>query len=281
MKPPEDMQQGELWAKLSEPKPSQLIDFPRKGPDGKPIGKIRIQVLSSAQHDMAKVAAHDKLKRLAERMGVKDIAGPDLQSPLLQDTLGDLVARELLCMACLSDKPGAGSEGDDDRPFYPRVFRDPEHLADSLSGDELAVLFAAYLQIQNRFGPFERTIATKEDEDAWIMRLAADIDPLAIASMPLPRLGEVTSSLGQRLYSISRLLRSQWQSLPPTLASDLESFCLDTSFFGGQLDDSGETQAHEVQSGSERSSESVGVPADRPITTEEAARFAERLKPRG
>jgi hypothetical protein len=197
-----------------------------------------------------------------------------MASPAVQAVLGDLTARELLSIACLRAEPVPGTA--DDRPFYPQLFKDPEDLSRKIGSDEIAVLFSAYQLIQHKYGPFERTLQSKEDEDAWIARLAESLDdPLAIARLSLPQLAEVSTSLSGRLFSISSLLRSQWESLPPTLASALETFCMDTSYFGkppAELDETGSDRSPD----SER--EPVGIPADRTITTEEAARLAEKLR---
>jgi hypothetical protein len=284
--PPEDVSPSDLWAKLAEPRPSQVVDFPRRDAKGAAIGKVRIQVLRMEDHDTARIRAHESLKRKAQFQGLQKLEAADMESPAMQAVLGDLSAREILCLACLSDKPTPDT-ADSDAPFYPRLFKDPDALASRVTADEMAVLFSAYQMVQRNFGPFEKTFLTKEDLDAWIVRLMEALekeDPLAIARLSLPQLVEVITSLSVRLYGSSAILRSQWSSLPSTLASGLDRFCLDMSCFGARL-------ADDDQAGSERSPENdgetpadverepVGIPTDRAITIEEAARVLEKLKP--
>lgn len=275
--PPAEFSPSELWEKLSEARPSEVIDFPRKDATGKPLGRVRVQVLRLEDHNAARMRAHEALKRQQSGMGGKALDASDFASPNVNETLADMTAVELLQMACLHEK---SASSDPARPFYPFLFRDAADIRAKLSADEVVTLFNAYVLVQAKFGPYERNAGTKEDQDAWIARLAAD--PLVTVSMSLPQLVEVSTSAAARLCSISGILRSQWQDLPPTLASSLDSFCLDTSYSGRLPSEPPEDSASESPTDDDGADpELLGVPGDEPITAEQAARMAARLTGRG
>lgn len=240
MGPPTDVSPQELWAKLSEQRPAEVIDFPRKDFKGKPIARVRIQVLTMADHNTARMRGHAELKKSAASVfGLGKLDPQDMQSPAVNEVLGDLIAHEVLCLACTKATPEPGTEHD--RPFYTQLFKDAEQLRNSLTADEVAILFNAYMLTQAKYGPFERSVTTTEDGNAWVKRLAEGADAYPLLHLSLPQLAELTLwSLG-RLFSLSRILESQRSNLPPTLTSSLESYFLGTSTSGEQLDTSTET----------------------------------------
>lgn len=231
----DDIAPDALWLKLAEPRPSEVVDFPRKDANGQPIGQIRIQVLPEDKHDVARLEAHTKLRRKVERLGQK-YNPEDMHGAAMREVLGDMIAKELLCMSVLSNTPMKGSE-DSASPSYPFLFRDADDIGNKLSADEVLVLFNAYLQTQHKYGPFAGNLPPDEVE-AWIQRLQEGAAAFPLHQVSLPRLVELTSLLAARLSSLSRILRSQWESLPDSLKSDLEIFCLDTSYSGEQPDES-------------------------------------------
>lgn len=263
MKPPEDVSPSELWLKLTQsPRPTEVIDFPRRGPDGKPVGKVRIQVLRMEEHDRARLTAQKKLKERARYLGFDKLESADLEAPGVREVLGDMTARELLAMACLSEQ---SVTSDDDRPFYPRLFPDADGLGKELSADETAVLFNAYILVQNKYGPYERNLTEEGDLDAWMRRLEEGGSEFPLLSLSLPHLVALTSSSLARNCTLFRILASQWESLPDSLKSALESFSTAITSFGEQ-------QQTSARSGLE------GLGANELITVEQAIRVAQALK---
>jgi hypothetical protein len=251
--PPKKVEASELFLKLMEaPRPSEVVDFPRLDKDGKPIAQVRIQVLRMDEHDQARIVAQQKLK-------ARRVANEDLSSAAIKEVLGDAVAKELIAMACLTVEPMQESEP----PVYGRIFRDGEDVG-KLSTDEVLVLFNAYTLVQHKYGPFERTITSAEDIDAWIKRLVEGGDVFPLSSLDLPALAELTLSLAQRVHSICTILASQWSSLPPTLVASLESCSMAISSYG-------ERHADSEQTGGASS-------LDEPLTLEDALRFALAVK---
>src|SRR5688500_12695158 len=132
--PPEDVSPPELFLKLQEsPRPSEVVNFPRRTGDGKPIGTTRLQVLQSEDHDAARLIVK---RKLCEKHRLKP---EDLEGALGEAVLRDGVAKELLAMACLTEARMANTP--EDAPRYPRVFPDAESIGKLLTADELAVLF--------------------------------------------------------------------------------------------------------------------------------------------
>jgi len=260
MKPPEDVSPSELWLKLSEsPRPSEVVDFPRKGANREPIGKVRIQVLPNEEHDAARIRAQTKLRERARLLGHGNLTNEDMRAPGVAEVLGDMTAREVLAVACVAEKPFDEYA----KPLrYPRIFPDAESIGATLSADELSVLFNLYVLVQNKYGPFEGNLSD-DDQEAWIRRLEEGGETYPLASLPWPQLVALTSSLAVKVSSLYRILSSQWSSLPDTLRSDLASFSTAIISYGEPLAAPGTT-----------GSESLGEDL---ITTEQAARLAESL----
>lgn len=262
--PPTDIEPSELFLKLCEPRPSEEVDFPRKDRLGNPVGKIRIRVLTMEDHNRARITAQQALKRSVAGFGIQALDKSDMDSPAVREVLGDLVAHEILCMACLNHKPSF--EETDDRPaVYGRVFNTPEDLRRVLTADETLTLFRAYQLVQHKWGPFELTTGDDAEVDAWVKRLEEGARLFPLLALSLPQLHELTSSLAARISSLSRILGSHWESLPPSLASLLEPYCLGTGSYGELAESS--TQESTASS-----------PEDVLVTIEQAAAWAEADK---
>jgi hypothetical protein len=259
-KPPPDVPPDELWLKLSEPAPFEVFDFPRKGPDGKPLGRVRIHVLRQEDHIAAKVSAHAAIQKDAARRDIEKLTRDDLESPGLQSAIADQIAVELLATALHSTKPMAGSEHSE-RPSYPRLFYGSEDIRKKLSADEIAVLFSAYLMTQAKYGPFEANLE-REDVEAWVRRLEEGGSSFPLVHLPWPQLAELAFLLAGRIYSLSRILASRRESLPSTLVSELEPYCMATCF-------SGEPPAASTSTSWESSAEALAA----------AVRVAEKNRP--
>lgn len=236
-KPPEDVSASELFLKLSEPRPTEETDFPRNDRFGNPVGKFRIQVLTMEDHNRARILAQQALKKTVAGFGIEALDKSDMDSPAVQEVLGDLVAHEILCMACLTDKPLF--EATEEHPAtYGRVFKTPADLRRVLTADETLSLFRAYQMVQHKWGPFELTTMDDGDIEAWIKRLSEGARGFPLLALSLPQLHELTSSLAVRISTLSRILRSQWETLPDSLASALEPYCLGIGSYGERATES-------------------------------------------
>lgn len=222
--PPDDVPAGDLFDAIHEPRFSEVVKFPRKTPTGKEVQTVRIQVLPMREHTNARKTALKKAESQHK------LSREEQETELGRAIVNDLVARELLAVACRSET----NHGAEDKPFYPVIFQSGEQVDDRLSADELAVLFNLYLLVQNKYGPFEKTIQTEEELNAWIKRLVE-----GAAEHPLGRLSsvhwaELASLLARRAYTLSAILGSLRSILPPTLVSRLETYFLDITSSGSR-----------------------------------------------
>ena len=264
--PPADVSAKELFLKLSEPKPSDVIDFPRKTHSGKPVAQIRVQVLSMREHEQARVEAH---RRLRSKYLLKE---EDMNGITMREVHGDAVARELLASACRLVDPIEGTQDSERGAQYPRAFRDAEQINDELTANEILILFNAYLLVQDKYGPFETQTETADDVNRWVQRLEEGGAELPLLSLSLPHLVTVTSSLAGRISLLYQALATQWESLPDTLRLHLQSFCGDISSFGKQPE-------NDDDSGLESSAEPV-LSAGRDLSIDDAKELARKLVPR-
>lgn len=233
-RPPEDVEASELFLKLCEARPSEVIDFPRKDRAGNPVGKVRIQVLTMDDHNRARMVAQEILKRSAKDYGIPNLEKADMDSPAVREVLGDLVAHELLCMACRVEDP---TDPLVETPTYGRVFRTADDLRKRVTADETLVLFNAYMLVQHKYGPFELTLNDDDDLEAWVKRLEEGGSAFPLLALSLPQLAELTLSQAQRISSLCRILESQWETLPDSFKSLIGPYCMGMFSVGGPPDD--------------------------------------------
>lgn len=227
--PPEDVPASELFLKLQEmPHPSEVIPFPRKTIDGRPVGTVRIMALPDRDHDTARKRA---LKAAKEKLGLSQ---EDRNDPLGVALVSDAVARELLAIACRTEE----NRGSEEKPFYPVIFPSADKIGEILTANELAVLFNYYLLVQAKWGPYEKSIQSEQDLSAWIKRLAEGAAEFPLGALSSGQSAELPPLLARRALTLSVVLESLWPSLPPTLRSRLETYSIGTSFFGGPARDS-------------------------------------------
>lgn len=232
MKPPllQEVEPSELWLKLCEPRPSEVIDFPRKDRNGEPIGKVRIQVLRMEDHNNARLKATKALKQSIKEAGLNELDKNEMESDAVREVLGDLIAHELLCMACFTDNDQGNDENGN--PIYGRIFGKPGQIRSALTADETLVLFNAYRLVQFKFGPFEATLNDDGDIEAWVQRLKEGGSAFPLLVLPLPQLAELTYKLSAKISLVCQILGSHLSSLPDTLVSDLKNCFTDMSLFG-------------------------------------------------
>lgn len=177
MGPSSEFTPSELWRALNErPCPSRVVEFPAKGRDGRSLGSVRVKVLRMDEVNDARFAADARLrKRLHLNPSVRLEVGP---GSALADVQADLVAKEVLARACLTER----SVVDDERgePVYGRLFKDGAEVEKLFTGDELTILFTRYELVQMQLSPFHGRL-TESERDEWLKRLeeGAAADPLA------------------------------------------------------------------------------------------------------
>lgn len=218
MMPPGDMEPSELFLKLQQrPRPSDIVDYPDPA-----MGKLRIQVLTMAEHDSARLRAYESI---AKKLKPEDRG----QSVIQEGVYADAVAREALCLACVTVKP---IREDAEVPTYSRIFPDADSIARLLPSREVGALFHCYEMIQQRIGPVEREIMSTEEETAWILKLGKGAAAYPLVRLRWLQLVDLTTSIAERVCSLSDYLESQLSNLPPTLVSDLKAWHIGTGSFG-------------------------------------------------
>jgi len=248
--PPKDVPASALFLKLMElPRPSEVIDFPRKGSDGKPIDRIRIQTLTSEDQDKARAMAHAEMLR-------RGFSAEDIGSYGIREVYSDAVAKELIAMSCLTAE---GADFGDGVPKYGRVFRDGGQVS-KLAADEILTLFNAWQLLQHKYGPIEGL--DQNEVDAWIKRLVEGGSGFPLLELALPDLVELTTSLAARIYSVCEILAGHLSTLPPSLGSSLESLLLDIGSYGDPA----------------AKLESTGGASKPDVTLEQALSVAKRMK---
>ncbi len=260
--PPTDVPASELFLKLQEmPRPSEVIEFPRRTATGKSVGTIRIMVLANEDHDLARIAGRKVVK---EKHKLTDA---ELQDAITSHVVGDAIARELLAMACRTEE----NFGDERKPSYPRIFPDGQTIGQLLSGDEVNALLTAYRAVQHKWGPFEGTIQTEEELSLWIKRLVEGAAEFPLKHLSSAHLEELPLLLAVRAYTLSVILDSLFSILPDTLKSSLRNYSLGTGYFG-------KPAATTPESGT--GSSVVLKVSEKPITLEDAKRLAIELDSR-
>lgn len=224
--PPNEVPATDLFLKLSAPeRPSEVIDFPRRDPyTREPIGQIRVQVLNMAEYDEARIKAQQWITE-KRRIG-KEL----LEGVAMKEVLGDRVAKELLCLACLSVEPIKGSE-QTGFPKYLRHFRTADDV-DVLRADELEALWMTLQMVQRKYGPYEGNLDSPDQVTAWMRRLVEGGSALPLGALGWHLLVELTMLLAERAYTLSVILDSQSSNLPNTLAAPLNNWAIGTSSFG-------------------------------------------------
>jgi hypothetical protein len=221
--PPTDIPKSELFLKLIEsPRPSEVVDFPRKGADGKYIGKMRLFVLHKHELTRARVVA---VKRVIEKY---KLDGSLHDSRGVRDILSDEIICEILSEACRDEHP---YNDDDKAPKYRKVFYSGDDL-NYLTADEIATSYAAYVMIQERYGPHEGNLMSMAQITAWVKTLEEGARGFPLSHLSSLQRVTLTTSLARRVSVLSGILESHLKLLPESLVSQLESLGIGIGLFG-------------------------------------------------
>lgn len=194
-----------LWERLAAlPRPFRIVDMPRKGEDGEPIGKVHMHILSQEECMRAQVAAERFVRGLFERPGEKDGAAelrfagsmPKKDEASIFDVLHqNAVSVELLFLACRRPQ----GDGPHESPKWP-AFPSPAHMRKVLTNDEIGVLMREYLQVQADLGPIIATM-NEGEFDAWVERIAKSGSTSPFASLSWEAASELILLMARRLWS--------------------------------------------------------------------------------
>ena len=150
---------AQLWVEITKlPRPSRVIDFPRKDMEGNPICQVQLVVLTPAEQVQCAVEAE---RYVNLKLGVTKVEERANAYKTIFDTAS---TTECLYLS-------ARSASDIDVRFFPTS----QSIRDHLTADEAAVLMQAYGQMNSELGPIISTMSEK-DMEAWLERLALGAD---------------------------------------------------------------------------------------------------------
>jgi len=180
---------AELWRRITAmPRPSDVVDFPRKDDAGKPVGQVRLRALTQGEITMCAANARRKttiaLKEQANAPGVKLRAD--------EEVFDNFNSAEVLYAACIDV---------DDPEQAKRLFPSPGHILDNLSTDEIGQLAVAYMYMMADISPTADSIGSDEDLEAFL-------DKLAQGGKSTPLAGYTLQALSRALLFTAKRLRS-------------------------------------------------------------------------
>jgi hypothetical protein len=140
---------NDLWDRIcAMPRPHKVVDFPRKGADGQPVGQIAIWVLTQQEQEACAAEANKKTRELLKDESRDKSRGADTDNDLYRN----LAADEVLYRACRTlDLKDA---------FFPSASK----LREKLSVDEVGVLITHYYSVQSELGPIISSMSKEESE---------------------------------------------------------------------------------------------------------------------
>jgi len=185
--PPKDISPQDLWTEITRiPRPHRIVDFPRKGPDGKPVAQIAMMVLTQEESMLSTSNTEKWVRKVMKDEG----SLPNKGEP---DTGYSVLFQNRAVMEVLF----RSSKRVDDltKPFFPTVAT----MAEKLTTDEISVLSMSYLRVQAELGP----IASDMDEDtieAWIETLAIGGSAIPLGGLSLAAQSQLMLSMASRLW---------------------------------------------------------------------------------
>jgi len=183
--PPEDMPASELWLALQHlPRPGRLVPFPGNDPTGRPLGQIFMRVLTQEELMLSASRAEGAAREMLGKAAKKEE-----QSIGYENLYANASAVEIVCQSCRDP-------ADQNRPVFPGQ----KQARRVLTADQIAILASLYLKVQSELGPIVAHM-TKEEEDAWIRRLAEGGSAFPIAALSSDMLDRLLISMASQLVA--------------------------------------------------------------------------------
>jgi hypothetical protein len=183
-----DLSARDLWAQITAiPRPHRIVDFPRNGPDGKPIAQFAMMVLTQDESMLATASTERWVKKLLKDNGC--LPGKDEVSGGYHVLFENRASLEILFRS-------AKRIDDLSKPFFPTV----DTIGARLTTDEIGVLMTSYLHVQSQLGPILSEMG-QDEVDAWIERLAKGGSSNPLPFLSLGALSHLVTSMASRLWS--------------------------------------------------------------------------------
>ena len=152
--PPKDISPQELWSKIIElPRPTKIINFPRKNENGEFDCQLKLMILTFEDFINSRLNIE---KYISSKINELNIDSSELNT--IKNTLNQSrYISEILFKTCRDID-------DISKPFFPNL-----DLVDKLiSPEESIILFSEFAEFQSKFAP----IGLNQDENvAWIDKL--------------------------------------------------------------------------------------------------------------
>lgn len=157
--PPKNVSPSDLWQKITErPRPTIDVDFPRKGVDGEPVGRLKLWILTESElhwcRANAEKTAREYLRDPEDPKAVADRTGYGFQDIYYEELNIQLVSQ---------------AARDVQDPKFP-AFPSAKHARQALTTDEFAVLVRSYSAFKLESGPIVAEM-TPAEMDLWIKKL--------------------------------------------------------------------------------------------------------------
>lgn len=190
--PPKHIDPPALYSLLTTmPRPYRVVDFPRKGEDGKPLGQVALVPLNQAENIAAGLEAELYVRK----------ALPD-STITPKDAIGYNLAYSN--EACVQQLWRSVRDASDPTR---KVFQKPDDLRRLLTPDETACLFSMWIDACAEVGPMIGALSVAERE-AWIDKLIAGGEATPIPFSSLETLRTLVRSLVNRLRTSQTALSS-------------------------------------------------------------------------
>lgn len=187
--PPKGLDSEDLFLQITAmPRPHHVVDYPRKRPDGSPVGKLAMVVLTNQETQSATAAAEKFTRKTLGDQGALPARGEPSEG--YSTMFANRASVEVLVRACRRVDNMA-------LPFFPGA----DAIAKALTLDEVDVLFSAYAAVRYELGPIVKSM-TEVEYDAWIEALGKGASSVPLAPM--------TSDL--RSLLLLRMARDLWIS---------------------------------------------------------------------
>ena len=195
--PSDSVSPSELFLALTKvPRPSRVVDFPRRDANGKPLGELRIMILSQEQQ----MEASGEAERYTRKV-LKDAPKSDEARRGYDDVYSNAAACEVLFKACRD-------ANDVTKPLFQTV----QDIRKWLTADEVGLLMTHYFTAQAELGPLIASMSEGE-VDAWVLRIreAGTLFPLDLLTSDM--LKSLVATLASRLATF--LMANTSSGLPP------------------------------------------------------------------
>lgn len=162
-----------------------VVDLPRNGADGKPVGQVAIVILT--QEELISAAA--EAERVTRKLLREDLPKRDDAQLGYADVYQNNSAIQILFRACR-----------DTEETTRNAFKTPHEISGTMTNDEIGVLMHHYLTVQQELGPIVASMS--EDElESWIKALAEGGTAVPLDMLSWGALTTLVLTMARRLHS--------------------------------------------------------------------------------